>query len=167
MTALVTADLTTETNLVMVERAQLTKALKEQAFGISGMVSSDAAAKVGRITGAKVLVAGRVLKSGEENHLTIIANIIGTETGRLYATKVDGTSDGLDALTSDLSRKIAETISEQATNLIAPTLESNAERLERIVKSVTGTNRPTVSVMIHQPRNMALSPRLSLNLEFS
>src|ERR1700744_113403 len=83
VTALVTADLATETNHVMVERAQLTKALSEQAFGVSGMVNSDAAAKVGRITGAKVLVAGRVLKGDEGNHLTIVANIIGTETGRL------------------------------------------------------------------------------------
>ncbi len=153
VTALVTADLATETNLVMVERAQLTKALSEQAFGISGMVNSDAAAKVGRITGAKVLVAGRVLKGDEGNHLTIVANIIGTETGRLYAAKVEGAPDNLGDLTANLSRKIAETISEEATNLIAPPLESNEQRIERIVKTVTGTNRPTVSVLIHTPRN--------------
>src|SRR5258706_12729152 len=46
VTTLVTANLTTETNLVMLERAELTKALSEQAFGISGMVTSDAAAKI-------------------------------------------------------------------------------------------------------------------------
>src|ERR1035437_4042653 len=109
VTTLVTANLTTETNLVLVERAELTAALSEQAFGISGMVSSDAAAKIGQITGAKVLVAGQVIKTGD-NHLAIVANIIGTETGRLFADKVEGAADSLSDLTSDLSRKIAQTI---------------------------------------------------------
>lgn len=147
---LVTADLTTETNLIMVERAELTKALSEQAFGISGMVSSDAAAKIGQITGAKILVAGQVIKS-KENHLVIVASIIGTETGRLYAAKVEGAEDNLMELTSSLSKKIAATISEQAVNLIAPAQESSAARLERIVKSITGTNRPSVSINIFWP----------------
>ena len=148
VTTLVTADLTTETNLVMLERAELTKALNEQAFGISGMVSSDAAAKIGQITGAKVLVAGQVIKTGQ-NHLIIVANIIGTETGRLFADKVEGAADNLSDLTSDLSRKIALTISRQATNLIAAAQESAAERLDRIIKSIVGTNRPSVMVDIH------------------
>src|SRR5690242_11132151 len=112
-TTLVTADLTTETNLVLVERSELNKALSEQAFGASGMVSSDAAAKVGQITGAKVLVAGQVIKTGKD-HLIIVANIIGTETGRLFADEVEGTADNFTSLTSDLSRKIAQTITSQA-----------------------------------------------------
>jgi TolB-like protein len=147
VTTLVTASLTTETNLILVERSELTKALNEQAFGISGMVSSDAAAKIGQITGAKVLVAGQVMRSGD-NHLVIVANIIGTETGRLFADKVEGAADNLSALASDLSRKIAQTISDQTTNLIAAAQESSAERLDQIVKNLTGTNRPSVSVSI-------------------
>jgi len=51
-------------------------------------------------------------------------------------------------LTSDLSRKIAQTINDQRTNLIMAVQESDTERLERIVKSINGTNRPTVSVKI-------------------
>ena len=150
ITTLVTADLTTETNLILVERSELTKALSEQAFGISGMVSSDAAAKIGQVTGAKVLVAGQVIKTGTD-HLVIVANIIGTETGRLFADKVEGAADNLADLTSELSRKIAQTITEQATNLIAGAQESSAERLERIIKSINGTNRPSVSVNIRLP----------------
>lgn len=147
ITTLVTADLTTETNLILVERSELNKALSEQAFGASGMVSSDAAAKVGEITGAKVLVAGQVIKTGKD-HLIIVADIIGTETGRLFAAKVEGMADGLADLTVSLSRKIAQTIQEQATNLIAAPLESSEARLERIVKLITGTNRPAVSINI-------------------
>ena len=147
VTTLVTADLTTETNLVLVERAALTKALSEQAFGISGMVSSDAAAKIGQITGAKVLVAGQVMKIGDK-HLVIVASVIGTETGRLFADKVEGDEDQLMEMTSELSRKIAQTISDQTTNLIAAAQESDADRLEQVIKSINGTNRPSVSINI-------------------
>jgi Curli production assembly/transport component CsgG len=145
VTALVTADLTADTNLVMVERAELNKALTELAFGISGIVSSDAAAQIGQITGAKVLVAGQVIKTGE-NQLVIVADIIGTATGRLFAAQVAGTTDNLTELTSNLSRKIAQIIISQATNLAPAPEESHAERLEQIVKSIKGTNRPAVSV---------------------
>jgi len=151
VTTLVTANLTTETNLVMLERAELNKALSEQAFGISGMVSSDAAAKIGQITGAKVLVAGQVIKTGGDN-LVIVADIIGTETGRLFADKVEGAADKLMELTSDLSRKIAQTISDQRSNLTMAAQESSAERLVRIIKSIKGKNRPSVSVNIFLPR---------------
>jgi TolB-like protein len=152
VTALVTANLAAETNLVMVERAELTKALNEQAFGLSGMVSSDAAAKIGQITGAKVLVAGQVFLT-DDGHLTIVASIIGTETGRLFADKVEGTTDNVSEMTSDLSRKIVQTITAQTTNLVAVAQESNAEHLERIIKSINGTNRPSVSVQIQHAKS--------------
>jgi TolB-like protein len=146
VTTLVTVNLTTETNLVMLERAELTAALKEQAFGISGMVSSDAAAKIGQITGAKVLVAGQVMKLGD-NHLVLVADIIGTETGRLFAAKAEGAADNLMALTDELSRKIAQTISDHTTNLVAAPQETSEQRLDRIITGL-GTNRPIVSVTI-------------------
>ena len=145
VTTFVTANLASETNLVMLERADLSEVLNEQAFGISGMVSSDAAAKIGQVTGVKVLIAGQVIKT-EGDHLVIVASIIGTETGRLFAAKVEGPADHLINLTLDLSRKIAQTIALQATNLVTPVLESHEERVEHILKSIEGKNRPSVSI---------------------
>jgi TolB-like protein len=150
ITALVTADLSAKTNLVLVERAQLDKALGEQAFGLSGEINSDAAAKVGRLTGAKVLVAGRAIKAGDQ--MVIVANIIGTETSRLYAAKVQGSAADLPALTDKLSEKIAQIISDQYTNLIVVS-EPHEARIDRIIKAVQGTNRP--SVMISVADNLA------------
>ena len=144
ITTLVTADLTAETNIVMLERADLKKALSEQAFGASGMVSADAASKIGQITGAKVLVAGQVIMT-DKNHLVIVANIIGTETGRLFAAKVDGSTEDLLKLSTELSHKIAQTIAGQTTNLLVVS-ESRADRLNHLVKNLKGTNRPTVSL---------------------
>jgi TolB-like protein len=147
ITALVTADLSLETNLVMVERVQLSKSLSEQAFGVSGLVSSDAAARIGQITGAKVVVAGQAIRT-EGSHLVIIATIIGTETGRLFAAKIEGPAGHLTDLTADLSKKIAGTIDSQAGALVAAAAESKADRFARIVKSIKGTNRPSASVSI-------------------
>src|SRR5882757_11193310 len=52
---LVNVNLSTDPNLIMVERAELEKALGEQELGLSGTVSPDSAAKVGHLTGAKGL----------------------------------------------------------------------------------------------------------------
>ena len=149
VTALLTANLAAESNLVLVERLDLQKALGEQAFGASGMVNSEQAAKIGQITGAKVLVSGQVIKT-DKNRLVIIANITGTETGRLFAQKVEGPAENFTDLTSELSRKIAESIRNHAASFVAEA-KSHADYLDRIVRSVTGTNRPTVSVNIHWP----------------
>jgi hypothetical protein len=73
---------------------------------------------------------------------------MGTETGRLFAAKVEGPSDNLIGLTSDLSTKIADTIVNQATNLVAEAEETHTQRLDRIAESIKGTNRPSVSVSI-------------------
>ena len=164
ITTLVTANLATETNLVLVERAELTKALHEQAFGVSGMVNSDTASQIGQITGAKVLVSGHVIKTGD-NHLVIVANLVGTETGRLFADKVEGAAENLSELTSDLSRKIAQTIRDQAANLVSSAQEASADRLDRIIKTITGTNRPSVSVRINNPEGNS-RPNVPANTEF-
>lgn len=148
VTALVTADLADRTNLVMLERAKLNKALSEQAFGVSGLVSSDAAAQIGQITGAKVLVSGEVLVTGRE-HMVLVANVIGTETGRLFAAKVEGGANNLMELCSDLTGKIDQIIAGEETNLVTAGGENGAARLQRIVKSIQGANRPSVSVNIH------------------
>jgi hypothetical protein len=59
---LVNVKLSIEHNIITVERAELEKALGEQELGLSGTVSADTAAKVGHLTGAKVLVTGRAFK---------------------------------------------------------------------------------------------------------
>lgn len=150
VTALITADLTAETGLVMVERSDLRKALGEQALGISGMVNSEQAAKIGQVTGVKVLISGQIVKT-EKNRLVIVADIVGTETGRLFAEKVEGAVEKFTDLTADLSRKIARNIREHAASFVNET-QSHETYLKHIVSSVKGTNRPSVSVDFRLPR---------------
>ncbi len=149
VTALVTANLAMDINLIMVERSDLKKALGEQAFDASGMVNSDQAAKIGQVTGVKVLVSGQVIKT-DKNRLIIVADIVGTETGRLFAEKVEGAAGNFAGLTSDLSRKIAANIHHHGSSLTRET-QSHETYLEHIVRSIKGTNRPSISVNFHSP----------------
>jgi hypothetical protein len=64
---------------------ELDKALGEQELGLSGAIAPAAAAKVGQLTGAKVLVTGRVMQAGSET--LVVAKLIGTDTGRVFAAK--------------------------------------------------------------------------------
>src|SRR5436309_1719557 len=77
---LLNAHLSADPNLILVERAELEKALGEQDLGLSGTVSPDAAARVGHLTGAKVLITGKVIKMDREP--MIVAKVIVREKSR-------------------------------------------------------------------------------------
>jgi hypothetical protein len=144
--ALVNADLSAQSTLVTVERAELEKVLGEQELGLSGTVSPDTAAKVGHLTGAKVLVTGRVFRVDKE--LVLVAKIIGTETSRVYGELVKGQAAApITGLASDLAKKISATVAQKAETLVAK-VESREDRIARIKKLVKGEKLPTVSVKI-------------------
>ena len=143
ITALVTADLSADPHLALVERTELSKTLQEQALGLSGNITADAAAKVGQMTGAKVLVAGHAFEM--EDHLVLTANIIGTDTSRLYVAKVEGSPAEMGRLASNLAQKIVQTITEQSANLTVE-MESREERIAQVLKNVKGDKRPVVLV---------------------
>ena len=104
--ALVNADLSVAPDIITVERTELEKVLSEQELGLSGTVSQDSAAKVGQLTGAKVLVTGRVFKV--ENQTMIVAKVIGTETSRVYGEMVQGPPTvSIVDLSSNLTAKVA------------------------------------------------------------
>lgn len=147
-TALIMADLSTNMHFVMVERAQINKALGEQAFGLSGDVNADAAAKVGQLTGAKVLVAGRVIRLNGE--LVMIANVVGTETSRVFTDKAQGPLAKQLVLTAELSQKIAATIIAQSNNLVGQPGGTRQNLIDGIVEKLKGKHLPTVSLEIRE-----------------
>lgn len=143
---LISANLSAEPDIITVERAELEKVLGEQELGLSGTVNSDTAAKVGQLTGAKVLVTGRAFKVEKET--IIVAKIIGTETSRVYGEMVKGTpAVSITDLSSDLAKKIGTTITEKGSNLVAQ-VETREERVAKIKSAVQGKTLPVVSVKI-------------------
>lgn len=146
---LLNANLSAEPQLITVERAELEKVLGEQELGLSGTVSPDTAAKVGHLTGAKVLVTGRVFKADKE--LILVAKIIGIETSRVYGELVKGTAAGasLTDISSELAKKIATTLTQKGDTLVAK-VESHEDRIARLKKSLKASKLPAVSVKIDE-----------------
>ncbi|NOS68934.1 MAG: curli assembly protein CsgG [Verrucomicrobia bacterium] len=143
---LLNAHLSADPNLILVERAELEKALGEQELGLSGTVSTESAAKVGHLTGAKVLVTGRVFKVDRD--LMLVAKVIGTETSRVYGEVSKGSASGsLDDLVSELARKISATVAAKTDTLIAkvPTREDRVDAIKKLLKV---TKLPIISVRI-------------------
>jgi hypothetical protein len=143
---LINADLSAEPDVITVERAELDKALSEQELGLSGAVSPDNAAKVGNLTGAKILVTGRVFPV--ENNTVIVAKIIGTETSRVYGEVVNGKPGAdLTDLSAELAKKIAADLSQKADTLVAK-VETHEELVAGIKKQLADRSLPVVSVKI-------------------
>ena len=143
---LLSSYLSAQPNLFLVERQDIDKILGEQEAGLSGTISAETAAKVGSLIGAKVLVTGRVFESGGK--VFIVAKIMSTETGRVYgelATAKDLTS--LDRAVENLSEKIALLTKKQAATFVAKT-ETQAERVDRLKKLVSGKTLPPVYVSV-------------------
>jgi hypothetical protein len=144
--ALLNANLSAEPQIITVERVELEKVLGEQELGLSGTVSPDTAAKVGHLTGAKVLVTGRVFKADKE--LILVAKIIGTETSRVYGELVKGTAAAsITDLSGELAKKIATTVSQKGDTLAAK-VESHEDRIAKIRKSLKQSKLPAVSVKV-------------------
>lgn len=146
ISSLLNAQLSAEPRLVTVERAELEKILGEQELGLSGTVAPETTAKVGHLTGAKVLVTGRVFRV--ENETILVAKIIGTETSRVYGELVKGKAAGsITDLSGELARKISATITEKGDTLVGKS-ESRADRIARLKKSLGQAKLPAVAVKI-------------------
>jgi len=143
---LVSANLSAEPDIITVERADLQKVLSEAELSQSGTVSPDSAAKVGQLTGAKVLVTGRVFQAGDQ--MILVAKTIGTETSRVYGEIVSGPADApITDLSAQLAKKIAADIEAKGDTLVA-TVPSRNDRIAAIKKELGSQKLPTVSVKI-------------------
>lgn len=161
VSSLLTANLSSNAQFTLVDRAQLKKIMKEQSLGLSGEISPETAAKIGRLVGAKILVMGQifnvgdtvgtdVITEGSESQILIVVKVIGTETGRFFAQREQGLRKDLVGLSDDLSKQITQTISSQYTNLVADETASRDERIAQLVNRVKGKKLPAVSVEIKE-----------------
>ncbi|HTD85492.1 MAG TPA: CsgG/HfaB family protein [Candidatus Binatia bacterium] len=148
LSTLLTAHLSSESHIIMVERAEFEKLLGEQELGLSGTVTSATAAKVGQLTGAKVLVTGRVFKA--DKALIAVAKIIGTETSRVYGETAKGPAaeTSVNDLAQDLAGRIAKLVKAHRDSLLAPD-DDRAQRLQKVIKGLKGPRHP-IAVRVHE-----------------
>ncbi len=143
---LISADLSADPRIITVERAELEKALGEQEMGLSGTILSETAAKVGHLTGAKVLVTGRVFKVDKE--IVMVAKIIGAETSRVYGEVVKSAAGSSPSdMSNQLAKKIADIVAQKSETLVAK-VETTKDRVEKIRKMLKTDKLPVVEVNI-------------------
>jgi TolB-like protein len=146
LTELLIAGLSPNPKLIVVERQRLAEVLSEFELNLSGIVDPDAAARIGRVIGAKVLVTGRVFRSGDD--LTVVARAIGTETTRVYAESVSRPAD-------EPARRLGELLVEKVSSRLVSSgssfvaiPEKKEDRIHTLAQLVRGRKLPTVSVSI-------------------
>ena len=143
---LLTAHLSSDPQIILVERAEVDKALSELEMGISGTVDPDTAAKIGYITGAQILVTGRSFAVQKE--LVTVAKIVGVETSRVYGqTSTMPLRGSLVEMSVELAEKIASTINAKGNTLIAKRT-AKEDIVAELRPLVEGKTLPSVSVSI-------------------
>lgn len=71
-------------NLKIVERAQISRIANEQNFNMSGSVSDETAVRIGRMTGAAAVTLGTLTRMGDS--ISVNIKIVDTETGSLLSS---------------------------------------------------------------------------------
>lgn len=140
------ADFAADARFISVERAELDKALGEQELGLSGTISQESAAKVGQLTGARLIVSGRVMKADRET--IIVAKLIGTETSRVFAEKTTlAPNASLADTVAALQKKLATLALDNAAVLVATPPDPGAQ-IAKLKQALEGKPRKAVSVSI-------------------
>lgn len=146
LTEVLTAMLSGQPNIRLVDRASLERTLSEHELNLTGLVSTEQAIQVGKLVGAKILITGRAFPMGEQIFIT--AKIIGTETTRVEGVMVRGKSSGdLGELAIELAEKLSTRIGEIGPQLVAgmSTLDDHVELLRKQIK---GRTLPTIAVIV-------------------
>jgi hypothetical protein len=140
------ANLVANPDIFLVDRADLDKALAELALNASGAVKPDEAAKVGNLTGAKLLVTGSVVQV--DLSLYLVAKIIGTETSRVAGASVQGkVTDDLGGLVEKLAAAVSETILKRGEGLV-PKPVSQQDRLAALKAKLKDSKKPIVWIRV-------------------
>ncbi len=156
VTDLLSAELSAAPELMLVERDELEKILKEHELNLSGLVGADDAIKAGRLTGAKLLITGSVIDTGTDRYL--VAKVISTETSRvLGATSKGKVSDNLGDLVTKLSEQVATVVRERGATIV-PVVEPREDRLAKLKKSLDG--KPTLKVVVKIAERHVGAPRI-------
>lgn len=148
--ALLQVQLTTHSDAVLVERAELKEVLAEQELGLSGAVSATQAAKVSQMTGAEVLIAGRVF--AVENKIHIVAKVISASTSRVFgATASYDRGQPLDGAMEKLGKDVAEVLKNKVGDLRGG-ISLEQKTLATMKQTLDGM--PTGKIYVHVPETI-------------
>ncbi|MBI2518000.1 MAG: curli assembly protein CsgG [Opitutae bacterium] len=143
---MISTNLSTQDGVATVERQDLAKLLGEQELGNSGMIEPATAARIGHLTGARVLVTGRVFTVAGET--TAVLKIMSTETGRVFGAAEDFSAEASPAgPAAKLAAKVGEILKTRTDALIAQPVTAE-DRIARLKQKLAGITLPTVAISI-------------------
>nr|MBI3612537.1 hypothetical protein [Nitrospirota bacterium] len=107
MADMLVAEFARNPSLVVVQRERLEEVFREQAFQLSGRVADESSVRVGRMTGATVLVSGSM--SYVDGQVRIDAQLMGVEQGIILGTaSAQGPASDVSATARSLVAKVVE-----------------------------------------------------------
>lgn len=103
------AELIATKQFTIVERRKIAHVIREQALGMTGVISDETAIKVGNVVGARLLVIGRVSRIGDL--FRIDARMLDSETGKVVSAAHSDFADrtNLDLAVREVVRGLAPT----------------------------------------------------------
>lgn len=142
------AKLSAKDDLILVDRADLVRTLKELELGLSGAVRKESAPRVGQLTGARLLLSGSVLQADKRRYL--IAKLVSVETGRIVGLTVDAPSSGeLGTLVTQLSDKVADKLAHPPEGLL-PKPEKKEDKMTALSRRLGKEKRPALWINIKE-----------------
>ncbi len=147
VSALLQVQLTVHSDAILVERAELNEIFAEQELTLSDAVTPAQAAKVAQLTGAQVLISGRVFAVQDRIHL--VAKVISASTSRVFgATAAYDHGKPLEDAVEKLAKDVAKILSEKAADLRGgPSIE---EKTLAEMKSLMQNRKPG-KIYVHIP----------------
>jgi hypothetical protein len=148
ITDLLTAKLSENPAIQLVERAKVDKAFEELALGKTGITDEAQAARIGHMLGAQVLLMGKAFPL--DSDLFIVAKVVGVETSRVFAAKANGALTGnLAPLVDQLGNNINKVLLTRDADLIGK--ESVKKDVAGAIKKSLGAAKlPVVSVYVEE-----------------
>jgi len=143
---IMTARLSIEDGLDLVERAKLGQILKEQHLPLVGLADQQQAAQIGKLLGAKLLVMGRAFMM--DSKLMIVTKVVGVETSLVKGTlRSVEQSKPLSEAVALVSDDVAALIRRDAAKLLPADVKLE-DPVAEIRKELGDRPRPTVAVII-------------------
>ncbi len=156
MAAALTAMLSGESGIKLVERQSLLQTLHEHELNLTGLVKQEEAIKVGKLVGAKIMITGRAFRLGKDIFIT--AKLIGTETSLVEGVMVkDAASADMSALVVQLSEKLAAKLRQVGPKLVAAA-DDATDPVPALKKKLAGRRLPVVAVIVREQHNAAPLP---------
>lgn len=96
-------------NFIVVERSKMADVIKEQKLILSGLLSEESAAEIGKLVSAQKIVVGELSPVGKE--YVLILRLIDVETGQSeFSAKGTSDLDSIDKTAENVSRELAQKI---------------------------------------------------------